>query len=134
MPKIKEKNPDKLAGRKILIAEDEKPIARALQLKLTSAGFIVELAEDGEQALEKLSHDNFDLVLLDLMMPKKDGFAVLTELKQHGNKVPVIVSSNLSQEEDTRRASTLGAKDYFVKSDIPIATVVEKIKALLGSS
>lgn len=134
MPRTtQEKKSTSVVAKKILIAEDEKPIARALQLKLTSVGFDVDLAEDGEVALKKMAQNTYDLVLLDLIMPKKDGFTVLTELKARGNKTPIIVSSNLSQEEDSRRAAALGAKDYFIKSDISIATVVEKIKKILGS-
>lgn len=114
-------------GKKILIAEDEKALARALELKLTSAGFIISVAHDGEEALAKILAEKFDLVLLDLVMPKKDGFSVLENLKAKGNTTPVIVSSNLSQEEDFQKAKSLGAVDYFIKSDTPLSEIVNKI-------
>jgi DNA-binding response OmpR family regulator len=65
------------------------------------------------------------------MMPKKDGFSVLQDLKDGANKVPVIVSSNLSQQDDFAKAKALGASDYFVKSDTTIAEVVERVKIAL---
>lgn len=118
-------------GKRILIAEDEKPMAHALELKLNSVGFVAKAVHDGDEALAELSREKYDLLLLDLMMPVKDGFAVLEELHKRGIKIPVIVSSNLSQEEDLKKARALGAKDYFVKSDTPINEVIEHIKKLL---
>lgn len=117
---------------RILIAEDEKPMSRALELKLQKSGFETRAAYDGDEALKFLESEKFDLLLLDLMMPKKDGFGVLTEMKKRGDKTPVIVSTNLSQSEDMTRVAQLGAKDYFIKSDTPINQVVEHIKEVLG--
>lgn len=117
---------------RILIAEDEKPMSRALELKLQKSGFETRAAYDGDEALKFLESEKFDLLLLDLMMPKKDGFGVLTEMKKRGDKTPVIVSTNLSQTEDMTRVAQLGAKDYFIKSDTPINQVVEHIKEVLG--
>ncbi|HOX60779.1 MAG TPA: response regulator [Candidatus Magasanikbacteria bacterium] len=119
-------------AKRILIAEDEKPMARALELKLTGAGFEVAVANDGEEAIATEKKFKPDLILLDLMMPKKDGFEVLADLKAEGSKTPVIVSSNLSQEDDFKRAKDLGAVDYFVKSDTPINQVVLNVKKALG--
>lgn len=118
--------------KKILIAEDEKPMARALELKLNNNGFEASAVYDGNQAINALEKDKYDLLLLDLMMPEKDGFAVLEEMKTKNITVPVIVSTNLSQEGDIKRAKDLGAKDYFVKSDTPINEVVEHVKKVLG--
>lgn len=117
--------------KKILIAEDEKPMAKAMQLKLISEGYEVQVVHDGKAALEALSKNRFDLLLLDLVMPVKDGFAVLENLKKSKRKITVIVASNLSQEEDIKRANSLGAKDFFVKSDTPISGVVDRVKAAL---
>lgn len=122
-----------MTAKRILIAEDEKPMANALSLKLRSAGFETTLVYDGESALSVAKESPYDLILLDLVMPKKDGFFVLTELKKLKITTPVIVSSNLSQEEDIRRAKELGARDYFIKSDTPLAQVVEKVKQALGA-
>lgn len=112
----------------ILIAEDERPVAKALELKLSHSGFDVTLAENGEDALKQLDNGQFDLLILDLMMPKLDGFGVLEELQKRNNATPVIIASNLSQMEDIERAKKMGAKDYYVKSDTPVASVVEHVK------
>lgn len=120
-------------AKKILIVEDEKPMARALELKLTGAGFEVRVCGNGQECLDLLQKEQFDLILLDLVMPVKDGFAVLSELKEKGNKVPVIVLTNLSQVDDYKRVKELGALDLFVKSDTPIAEIVEKVKKILAS-
>ena len=118
--------------KKILIGEDEKPMAKAMQLKLNSTGFDAKTAQNGEEVLNMMSDEDFDLVLLDLIMPKVDGFKVLEELNKRGNKTPIIVSSNLSSEEDKERAVKLGAKDYFIKSNTPISEVVNYAKKALG--
>ncbi len=120
--------------QKILVAEDERPMAHALELKLTRSGYTVKTAFDGEEALQYLTSEPFDLVLLDLVMPKKDGFAVLQGLQDKHITTPVIVSSNLSQAEDAKRAKALGASDYFIKSDTPISKVVEHVRRVLGDS
>lgn len=117
-----------MTQKKILIAEDEKPMASALSLKLRSVGFETTLVYDGESAISAVRESPFDLIILDLVMPNKDGFFVLAELKKLNITTPVIVSSNLSQEEDIKRARALGAMDYFIKSDTTLAEIVEKVK------
>lgn len=119
-------------GKKILIAEDEIPIGKALQLKLTHAGYEAVHVLNGEEALDKIKSENFDLVILDVMMPKLDGFGVLEALKAMGNTVPVVISSNLSQSEDENKARELGAKDYFIKSNVPLANLVDRIGQMVG--
>ncbi len=118
-------------ANRILIAEDEKPMAKALELKLTSAGFTVEVAFDGQEAIQKIKSNKYDLILLDLVMPKVDGFEVLSEIQKLKLTTPVIVSSNLSQEEDYQKAKDLGAKDYFIKSDTTLNELIEKVKQIL---
>ncbi|MBT4277757.1 response regulator [Candidatus Falkowbacteria bacterium] len=118
--------------QKILIGEDEKPMARALELKLKSLGFEAKIAFNGEEVLQALQKEKFNLVLLDLMMPKVDGFSVLAKMQENKDKTPVIVASNLSQSEDLQKAKKLGAVDYFVKSDTPIAEVVVRVKKALN--
>lgn len=114
--------------KKILIIEDERPLARALELKLTHVGFETKTAVNGEEGLAILQKESFDLILTDLVMPKVDGFAVLTALRERGNTTPVIVLTNLSQAEDESRARTLGAAGFLVKSDISVSEIVERIK------
>lgn len=120
-----------MTGKNILIVEDEKTISRALELKLHKAGFKSKAAYNGFDALQLMAKEKFDLVLLDLIMPKVDGFGVLGELKKRGNKTPIIVSSNLGQENDVGKAKALGAKDYFIKSNTQIEDVIDRINALI---
>jgi DNA-binding response OmpR family regulator len=117
--------------KKILVVDDEKPLAKALSLKLTHEGFTVKTAVDGEEALAVLEKETFDLMILDIMMPKIDGFGVMAELKKRHVTMPVIVSSNLSQGEDVEKLKQAGAIDYYVKSDVPIAEVVRRVKKVL---
>jgi len=117
--------------KKILIIEDEKPMARALELKLTHAGFEAMSAPNGEKGIELIGEQTFSLILLDLVMPKFDGFKVLETLKEKKIKTPVMVLTNLSQEDDEKRAKALGAKEFFIKSNTPIATIVEKVERFL---
>lgn len=118
--------------RTILVAEDEKPMAHALELKLTHAGYKVLVAYDGEEAIQKAQQEPIHLMLLDLIMPKKDGFAVLEELNKKKHTFPIIVASNLSQPGDEERARALGAKEYIIKSNTPIAHILELVQQHLG--
>lgn len=117
--------------KKILVADDEFALANALSLKLSNVGFETKIAKDGEEAINLIKTDGFDLVLLDLMMDKKDGFSVLEEMQKEKIKTPVIVTSNLGQQEDISRAESLGAVGYFVKSNTPLSDIVEKVKNIL---
>lgn len=118
--------------KKILIAEDDKFLAKAYNVKFTKAGFEVLSVYDGNEALKGISTFGPDLVLLDLMMPEKDGFGVLEELKKQNNpkKIPIIITSNLSQKEDKDRCFQLGASDYVVKSDISLDELIKKVNSL----
>lgn len=120
----------------ILIAEDEGVLAGVLKNKLARHNFTVDVAGDGVEALEKMKALKPQLVLLDLIMPNKNGFQVLEEAKSDPElkDIRVIVFSNLNQEEDRERAQKLGAVDFWVKSDIAINDVVGKINQIIGSS
>lgn len=123
------------AKRKILIAEDEKPMARALELKLNNSGYDAKAVFNGQEALDELSANKYDVVLLDLVMPILDGFTVLQKLREMEKELPpVIVLSNLGQEEDISRAKKLGAIDYFVKSNIALSEVVNHLDSVLGDT
>lgn len=113
---------------KILIVDDNKAVAMTLELKLKNEGFETKSVSNGKEALDLLEKDKFDLIILDLIMPELNGFAVLEGLKQKGIKTKVIVSSDLSQSKDIDKAKELGAVDFFIKSDMSIAEMVEKIK------
>lgn len=114
--------------KKILIVEDEKPLAHALELKLKSEGFTTVVASNGQEALDALKLEAYDVMLLDLMMPTLDGFQVLQQIQGLSQKPVVFVLSNLSQHEDEERVLALGAKKFFIKSDTPLSTIVEEVK------
>lgn len=114
---------------KILLVEDDKFLSRAYNDGLKEAGFEVVVAFDGEAAIEKIRSEKPDLVLLDLIMPIKNGFEVLGDMAIDDTlkKIPVIILSNLSQESDVERGKALGAVDYLVKADCSLRAVVEKV-------
>jgi two-component system, OmpR family, alkaline phosphatase synthesis response regulator PhoP len=116
----------------VLIVEDEKPMAKTLNLKLQKAGFNTMVANDGQTALDILNKNKIDLVLLDLIIPQIDGFAVLKELKKRKETIPIIVISNLGQEDDMNLARDLGVVDYFIKVNTPMVKIVDKVKACLN--
>lgn len=117
--------------KKVLIAEDEKPMAKALQLKLSHSGFLPTIASNGEEAMELIIKEKFDIILLDIMMPKRDGFSIMLEMKTKKIKTPVVVLSNLSQEDDAKKAKELGAVAFFIKSNTPLLGIIENIKKIL---
>ena len=106
-------------------------MARALELKLTYEGFKANAVFNGEEGFGLLQKETYALIILDLVMPKMDGFKVLETLNEQKIKTPVIVLSNLSQEDDEKRVRALGAKKFFVKSNTTIATIVEWVKEFL---
>lgn len=114
--------------QKILIVEDETPIAKALDVKLSNSGFKTEVAMGGKKAIHAIHTKKYDLILLDLLMPTIDGFEVLKEMREDGDQTPVFVFSNLNSEEGIRAAMRLGAKRYFVKSDTTLQEAVRQIK------
>lgn len=122
----------------ILIAEDEPFLLKVYKAKMEKAGIRALLAQDGEQVLELLRQAEQhlpQLILLDIIMPKKDGFTVLKELKAEPKwaNIPIIVTSNLGQPEDKIKALDLGAVDYIVKSDTPIQGIIEQVQKILAS-
>jgi len=115
---------------KILVAEDDKFLTNAYKVKLTKAGFELHLASNGDEALAQIVSCNPDVVLLDLMMPVRDGFSVLETMKKNPtmSKTPVIVASNLGQKSDIDRGLKLGAVDYIIKSDTSMDAIVQKVR------
>ncbi len=118
-------------GKKILIAEDEKSLASVLSLKLIAAGFETKIVYDGEDALTALKGDSFDLLLIDLMMPKRDGFSVLEEMKKTNITTPAIVMSNLGQREDIMHVKNLGIKDYIIKEELSPTEIVTRVSTFI---
>ncbi len=117
----------------ILLVEDDRFLRRAAEATLKQAGFVVTTAADGEEALRQASASRPDVVLLDLIMPKLQGFEVLRRLKQDEAtaRIPVIVLSNLGQDSDVRQALDLGAVAYLVKSNLSLQDLVKKVRAVL---
>lgn len=116
----------------ILIAEDDPFLGKIMSNRLKEEGFNIDNAIDGAEALSKIAKNSYSLVLLDLIMPGKTGFEVLKELKAKKSSVPVLVFTNLAQEEDRREVMNLGAKGYYVKSDIAMDELVETIQKFVG--
>lgn len=114
---------------KILVAEDEKILIEIYSSFLKKAGHEVMIATDGDQAIFRMKEDKPDLILLDLKMPKKDGFEVLEAraMDEEAKKIPVIVLSGLSEERDIQRAKTLGASDFCNKVQVEVRPLIEKI-------
>lgn len=117
----------------VLIVEDEEFLVRAVKDNLVSEGCTVSVAMDGEAVFKEIEKKKPALILLDLLLPKKNGFDVLKELKSNPEwqLIPVVVLSNLGEDSEIKRALDLGASDYFVKSQHPIQEVVEKVKEYL---
>lgn len=117
----------------ILVAEDDKFYANIYRTKLTKEGYEVVVVGDGAQAMKLARQKKPDLILLDIVMPVKDGFETLKELKADANlkSVKVIVLSNLGQEEDIKKAKELGAVDYIVKANVSIGQMMSKIKSFI---
>jgi len=115
-------------AKRILIVEDERPLSRALQLKLQHEGFTAKIASNGQQCMNLINAEDFDVILLDMMMPVMDGFSVLKELQGRPTHPTVFVLSNLSQREDEDRVLAAGAKKYFIKADTPLSVIIEEVK------
>jgi DNA-binding response OmpR family regulator len=117
----------------VLIVEDENFLIRALEDNLICEGYAVDIAKNGEEAVKKIKEKKPDIILLDLLMPKKDGFYALGEIKKNPQwkLIPIIVLSNLGEEIAIKRAMDMGADDYLVKSQHPIDEVIRKVKDYL---
>jgi two-component system, chemotaxis family, sensor kinase CheA len=122
-----------MSKKTILIVEDEATLHKALLEFLTPEGYATLSAVDGEQAVEIAKEKKPDLILLDIILPKKDGYEVLEELKKDANTkdIPVIILTNLESPEDVQRALDIGATNYLVKADFKLEEVINKIKQVL---
>lgn len=120
--------------KKILLVEDDNALASVYRSRLELEGFVVEHVQNGELALAKIIEFKPDLVVLDVMMPKVNGFDVLDIVRNTPEtaNVHVVMLTALSQPKDKERAQQLGADDYLVKSQVVIGDVVERIKHHLG--
>ena len=121
-------------AKKILLVEDDETLSDSYIQRFTAEGLEVKRVPNGEEALSAALSFKPDLILLDIMMPKVDGFDVLDILRNTPETVNirVIVLSALSQQEDIEKAKSLGADDYLVKSQVVLADIVDKVKQQLG--
>ena len=119
----------------VLIVDDDEFLLEMYALKFKEEGFTVEIAETGKDALTKIESVKPDVVLLDVVLPEMDGFAVLQKMRpEKKSGLPIIVLlTNLSQKDDTERGMRLGADDYVVKAHFTPSEVVEKVRKLLSA-
>jgi len=123
----------KNGGGKVLLIEDEEMLSDMYKMKFTAEGFKFLRGKDGEIGLELAKKEKPDIILLDVIMPKVDGFAVLKELKKDAatKNIKVLLLTNLGQDEDIRKGKAMGADGYLVKANFTPAQVVEKVRAVL---
>lgn len=120
--------------KKLLLVEDDETLSETYIQRFTAEGFDVKRVPNGEEALSAALSYKPDLILLDIMMPKVNGFDVLDILRNTPETVNcrIVVLSALSQQEDMDKAKSLGADDYLVKSQVVLADIVERVKQHLG--
>ena len=118
---------------RILVVEDNRTIADGIRHSLEHEGFAVDVAYDGEEGLRRLAKGDVDLVILDLMLPRRDGFHVLTDLRGMGCHAPVLILSARAAELDKLRGFRLGADDYVVKP-FGLLELFARVAALLRRS
>jgi len=114
----------------ILIVEDEPTLQKALRIALEREGYEVKSAMEGEAGLKLAKESKPNLILLDLILPKIDGFEILAELKKDEStkEIPVIILTNLESSQDIEKALVLGAKTYLVKANYDLKDVIQKVK------
>lgn len=121
-----------MAKIKILLVEDDGFLREIIFKRLVNEGFDVVEAEDGEKALIEVNRGDFDVVLLDIILPNINGFEVLEKIKSNENEkiknLPVIMLSNLGQETDIEKAMSMGASNYLVKAHFTTDEIIGKIK------
>ena len=122
-------------ARRVLLAEDDRFLRRAAEARLRRHGLEVLTAADGEEALRIARTEPLDLVLLDVIMPKLEGFEVLKLLKENQAtaRIPVIILSNLGQDRDVAQATALGAVAYLVKANLSLQELVDRVDAALST-
>jgi DNA-binding response OmpR family regulator len=126
--------PDETKNKKVLIVEDEQTLLKTIEFTLKDKGYETFTAADGEIALQQIKENKPDIILLDILLPKKNGLDVLKEMKLDSElaETPVLLLTNLSDEESISQGVALGARGYFVKSDMTLDEVAEKVAEVLG--
>ena len=121
--------------RRILLVEDDRFLRKAAETTLKQQGYTVITAADGEEALRVAHSAPPDLILLDVIMPKLNGFQVLDALKKDPTTahIPVIILSNLGQDRDVQQAMEAGATAYFIKADLSLQALVQRVGETLAA-
>ncbi|MFA5933470.1 MAG: response regulator [Microgenomates group bacterium] len=116
--------------KKILVVDDERSVVEVLTKKLISEGYEVGVAYDGQEALDKIAKEKFDLVLLDIIMPVLDGMSVLKRLKEseETKNIPVIVLTNLQDDDKILQVVIAGQSDYLIKANYSLEDLVEAVR------
>ncbi|NCU41587.1 MAG: response regulator [Candidatus Moranbacteria bacterium] len=122
-----------MENKNILIVEDDSSMRALLEEAFIGAQFIVYTSKDGEDAIDKIARYIPDVVLLDVILPKKDGFEVLKQIRENPSlkSIPVILLTNLERSEDVEKALSFGATTYLVKSNYTLREIIEKVKTLV---
>mgnify|MGYP001447636433 CR=1 FL=1 len=124
-----------MSDKRILVVEDDQNNRNLYQTVLVNAGFKVEVAIDGSEGLTKCQAGGYDLILLDVMLPKMDGVGILTELKKNPAKIPnknIYLLTNLTHDPILKEAVDLGAKDVILKTDVNPEELVKKVTEILA--
>ena len=121
--------------KKVMIVEDDTVLANALSLALQGEDYELSLATDGEEAERMIKQEKPDLVLLDLLLPIKNGFEVLKEMRQNPEtkNTAVVILTNFEQETSVNEGKKLGVKDYIVKANVDIAEIPKVVKRYLSA-
>ncbi len=125
---------DSGSKKRILVIEDDRSLQSALTEMVGQAGYEVSSALDGEEGLQKAIEIKPDLILLDIILPKKDGYEVLQQVKKNEQTkdIPVLILTNLEEVDNVRKALDLGATTFMVKSDFSLKDVMTKIEEALA--
>jgi two-component system copper resistance phosphate regulon response regulator CusR len=105
----------KIGAVKILIVEDEKKTGAYLRKGLSEAGFVTDLADNGEDGLHAATSGHYELIILDIMLPRLDGWSIISRLRENGNQIPVLILTARDRVQDRVKGLELGADDYLVK-------------------
>lgn len=120
-----------LIGKKILLVEDDDFIRELYVIYLKDDGYAVTEARNGQEGVDKFKQEFFDLVLLDILLPEKDGITVLTEIKKHNPKIPVVMLTNLASENMVNKSFELGASGYLLKARITKKDLINEVRGFV---
>lgn len=121
-------------AKNILVADDDLTMMKLMSIEFDNRAMdvVVRAAENGEEAIEAINRTKPDLLVLDLRMPKADGFAVLEHLKQQNANVPVVVLTNYDTTDYREKCTMSGVKEYMVKHKMPLQQIFERVTAHIG--